>query len=140
MGTGCAELIKSIHSCFDLVATEGAIATVRPLAKDAVLQSFQPCERLCLAEAVEEFLGRKSAALQKMAHGRRDGGLCRVGLVLALIAHPDLRAGKATARKERFQPQLIALLHRGIDFLSGEAVEQGLVFCFVRHICLFGQE
>lgn len=41
---------------------------------------------------------------------------------------------------EGFHPQLTALLHGGIDFPTGEAVQKCLVFCLVQHIGLLGQE
>ena len=74
-----------------------------------------------------------------MPQGGCDCRLRRIGLLLATIADPDLRACKATAGEEGLKAQLIALPHRGIDFLAGEAVDQCLVLCLVGHIGLFGQ-
>lgn len=57
-----------------------------------------------------------------------------IGLILAFIADPDLWAGKATTGEERLQTKLIAFLHRRLDFLAGEAVDQCLMFGLVGHI------
>ena len=140
MGTGRAELFVGVHRTLDPVASECVILASGTLANDLEPESLKFGERLRLSEAVEELLRGEGAAIGKMPQSCCDGGLRGIGLILAVIADPDLWAGKATTGEERLQAKLIALLHRRLDFLAGEAVDQCLVFGLVGHIGLFGKE